>query len=663
LKKATLEEEKNTLEDYKLLQKDSIVGAIANAYKKNAKAAENVNSVQNVVNKDRKGDVERYLAAHPELQESDLTLISNGVEKTLLNIYTAGRLAIKKAEATGDEKTIKEAHEIYDDYVNIYKTDSEGRITEINTDAAKKVMARETGGGLELNLDEKKVFSVKVDDSEKNIKKAFSALGFDVEGAGKDKAKAAGLAFATAFLGTGLAALFGHSHKTASASATAQGETVQKDISWLASNGEAFTSLVEAQGGEAAVSVVAEACAKIPWLATLGAPALAGLAAYLLAKGKTDDVLNGANLKEALNNIKGADDKARPVLRDIKEMEITGDPTKDMAIKLAVLAAKQGESTKTLNERELVDAREALLQLKEAIPKIEDEAAQQPEQPEQPEQPVQPEEPVQPEQPEQPETPVAPENLKGWARDHALFDKYKATERDKNGVDKGRVQMVEGTVVGVTGDYEAPDTIKMQDDTNKDRIKDKIDTFNYRKLTDEEIAAGKTKDGRTIQIPDEIKNAGKPLYILETAVNEKNQDIKAKHEEVYQLNLEKSEDGKTYNYKLEQYEGMSGSGVTSAVPAKTTTVKKAVTKPTTGTGKADKTKTKEADPSTGKTEKEAAPKQYQFKLKSGAVVVPSPDEKGVYIDKATGDRWKRRPDGNFVKISSGTAKGTGKAKA
>jgi hypothetical protein len=242
-----------------------------------------------------------------------------------------------------------------------------------------------------------------------------------------------------------------------------------------------------------------------------------------------------------------------------------------------------------------------------------------------------------------------------------LFDKYNATERDKNGVDKGRVQMVEGTVVGVTGDYEAPDTIKMQDDTNKDRIKGKVDTFNYRKLTDEEIAAGKTKDGKTIQIPDEIKNAGKPLYILETAVNEKNQDIKAKHEEVYQLNLEKSEDGKTYNYKLEQYKGMSGSGVTSAVPAKTTTVKKAVTKPATGTGKADKAKTKEADPSTGKTEKEAAPIQYQYKFKGGTVVVPSPNEKGVYIDNATGDKYKRRPNGNFVKISSGTAKDTGKA--
>jgi hypothetical protein len=173
----------------------------------------------------------------------------------------------------------------------------------------------------------------------------------------------------------------------------AQGETVQGEINWIASNGETFYHYYEAQGGSAAAEAVAEACAKLPVVGQLAAPVLAGVTAFFLTKGVTEDTFNGANVGEVLENIQVASKDAQPVLMQIRDMEITGDKKTDDAIKAAVIKASIGEETTKCNLRELSKAYIDLKNTAEKIKIIEGEI-KQPEQVEEPEPPV---EPVKPE--------------------------------------------------------------------------------------------------------------------------------------------------------------------------------------------------------------------------------------------------------------------------
>ena len=106
--------------------------------------------------------------------------------------------------------------------------------------------------------------------------------------------------------------------------------------------------------------------------------------------------------------------------------------------------------------------------------------------------------------------------------------------------------------IAITGDKQSPDTIQIKDNTNQ-----KINTFEYRKLTDEEVAKGVTKGG--VKLTGLGGRKG-PFYILTKAIDTQG-NLRNRHPEVYQLELDDNDD--TTNYHLEQYDGMNGSGVSS----------------------------------------------------------------------------------------------------
>ena len=317
-----------------------------------------------------KSQAEAFKEEHPELKDN-VKVVNNDDMEALTKLHQRGVDAIKEAEATGDPDKIAEAHAMYDDYVDIFGVDDEGNTdyTVINTRNVQNILVDKSGGDQNFNLDETQVLADDLQMSKGEIRHLAKTFGFGTEKGLKNKFIAAGTAAAAALAGNALSAIFGktHSHQTAEATSTAHGETVQGEVDWIATNGETFSQYYEAQGGTAVASVVAEACAKIPLVGQLAGPILAGVTAFFLTKGKTEDLFNGANAEEALNQIQTADKEARPVLKMIRDMEITGDPEVDTAIKLAVIKASIGEDTKACNLRELS---KAYVDLKDTVEKI-----------------------------------------------------------------------------------------------------------------------------------------------------------------------------------------------------------------------------------------------------------------------------------------------------
>ena len=159
---------------------------------------------------------------------------------------------------------------------------------------------------------------------------------------------------------------------------------------------------------------------------------------------------------------------------------------------------------------------------------------------------------------------------RGHARDNELLAKRNApTDRNDPNAKAQYVIANERGEIAVTGNYNEPDTITIKDNTNS-----KVNTYSYRKLTDAEIAAGKTSDGQPIK---GLEGRQGPFYVLVSATDERG-SLKTRHTEVFQLEVipkeevveEKDENGNitkttiTRNdYRLEQYQGMSGSGRSS----------------------------------------------------------------------------------------------------
>jgi len=139
---------------------------------------------------------------------------------------------------------------------------------------------------------------------------------------------------------------------------------------------------------------------------------------------------------------------------------------------------------------------------------------------------------------------TTPTKMRGYAKDNAMLSRLGISSNEK----MGRAQWVEanedGELTTTGSNAEKPETITMKDNTNG-----RVNTYTYKLLTPEQAEAkGLTGDG--------------PFYVLESVTNGDGTDIKASHEEVFKLNLQKDSDG-TYNYNLEQDAGMAGSGTSS----------------------------------------------------------------------------------------------------
>ncbi len=323
-----------------------------------------------------KKQAKEFKEANPELAKG-VKVASDDDMEALTKLQSLGTQAIKEAEESGDEAAIKAAHAKYDDYVNIFGQNEDGSVdyTNINVRNVQNVLVDMSGGDQRFNIDETRVFADKLNMKNSDIEDLADTFNFGHESRYNAKWRAAGIAAGAALVGNAINAAFGntHSHQHAESTSVAEGQTVQGKVEWIASNGEEFRHIYKAQGGQAVASAVADACAKIPVVGQLAGPALAGVTAFILTKGQPEDLFNGANAEAVLENIQTADKDARPVLKQIRDMEITGDPKRDAAIKLAVIKASMGEDTKACNLRELSKAYIDLKNTKEKIRVIEEE--------------------------------------------------------------------------------------------------------------------------------------------------------------------------------------------------------------------------------------------------------------------------------------------------
>jgi len=167
----------------------------------------------------------------------------------------------------------------------------------------------------------------------------------------------------------------------------------------------------------------------------------------------------------------------------------------------------------------------------------------------------------------------------GHARDHELLRKRNAPTESNDPTakaqyviadERGEIRVTPSVVDG-KNNYDEPEEITMSDNTNG-----KVNTYTYRKLTQAEIDSGKAADGTALT---GLQGRKGPFYVLTSATDPKG-NLKTNHTEVFQLELipeeevveEKDEKGnvkrtkiKRNNYKLEQYQGMNGSGRTSMI--------------------------------------------------------------------------------------------------
>lgn len=357
-------------------------GGIQKAAKNNVKNFTNVYEREQVFTS--KEEEELYLEKNPD-KKGTTAHLSEKQRVAVAKISSYAQFQIDEAQKSGSAEALKAAQERWGDYADIcpivYDTDKDGNkvpkkdkngyvIRDWNNPDTRKTqnaLVDESGFDQRFNDDElkkmEKMYHIKKGDIKGTVKK----YGFGTENLNGKKLKNAAIATAAAGLGN---LLMNRSvHKKAEASATAEGETVQGEVKWLATNGEKFYKYFEAKGGTAAVSVVAEAVAKIPGLNLVAGPALAGITTYFLSNSQSEDAFNGARAEEVLNNInlvEGKDNK--PIVLAIKDMQITGNEGVDKKIKAAVLeAAINGKA----NTEELLASYENLKTFAKEIGKVE----------------------------------------------------------------------------------------------------------------------------------------------------------------------------------------------------------------------------------------------------------------------------------------------------
>lgn len=288
------------------IKKGKGAGGIEKAAKNNVKNFTNVKERTHVFTS--KEEEEKFLAQPGNEKYEGHTAHLNGKQQVAVSKISAyAQFQIDQAEKSGSPEELKAAQQKWGEYADIcppiFETDEQGNVkldkdgnkiakrdkngfivrdwTHPDTRKTQNALVDESGFDQRFNDDElkkmEKMYHIKKSDIKGTVKK----YGFGTENLNGKKWKNAALATAAAGLGN---LLMNRSvTKRAAASATAEGETVQGEVKWLASNGEKFYKYFEAKGGTAACSVVAEAVAKIPGLNMVAGPALAGITAYFLS--------------------------------------------------------------------------------------------------------------------------------------------------------------------------------------------------------------------------------------------------------------------------------------------------------------------------------------------------------------------------------------------
>lgn len=543
------------------------------------------------------------------LQEAAAKKVEDALKSYRLNeeIYNNAKTPEDKRAAF--EVMKQAAAEINDNYLASQMFDKDGNV---NTEAYQKAMLQYAGSDFKGNIDERKVLAKDADVKKRHTDNMLEAGGLDAE---KDYTWAMRAGVFVAGLGSGaLAGLLGGgatatavatavATATSSATATAHSSaTAELDVNIPTPGGEYNAFITTTVENTVTTTVVNTATSTVTDTATKaisnGTKALNGLlgsalpsilAALAVKDNGGKDVFNGAAVMDVLENpdqVKGRQNKT--IMNQLVDMEITGDPVRDKIIKAALLNEAMSDKTgKKVNTRELLAAYAAAEELKDhpelVTPEKNEEVTTPPS--------------TTPPAPQPTTTEVdvfditgngftdenggavaviengktkEAQGSRGHARDIELLKKRNAPvdSNDPNAKAQYVIANEKGEI-SVTGNYESPDTITIKDNTNN-----KVNSYEYRKLTDAEIAAGKTKDGQTIS---GLEGRQGPFYVLVSATDAKG-SLKTKHLEVFQLNLvpkeevieEKDEKGNIvrttihrYDYQLEQYKGMSGSGTSS----------------------------------------------------------------------------------------------------
>ncbi len=414
MKEKELQKLENKYENAKALSSTRGERGIARAAKRNAKNYDNIDNVHQVFTSKAARDA--YLKEHPE-EKDHAVVLSKKQNSTLSKAIGYSQAYIKIAEedlanATDPaakaeaEARLNEAKAKYGDLATCM--DEKGNIDAKKLQSGLMVFSGADG---RFNIDEKDEVAKKFGLSRSKVRSLASEVGFGNESATLRRFGAAGAAAAATALGS----LIGPHKKTArseshasstatqtvtqtaseTATATAHafdeqtsveiykfldssGNPVFKEISATAKAeatetvSKTATATATATATTTAVAdAVASACAKVPVLGQLAGPVIAGISAFIIANPQSKDAFNGNSVDtvlENLNAVSGRDNKK--IVAQIQNMEITGDTTRDKAIKAAVIEASLGGESAKANTEELLAAYQNLVDTKNALDKI-----------------------------------------------------------------------------------------------------------------------------------------------------------------------------------------------------------------------------------------------------------------------------------------------------
>lgn len=384
---------------------------IARAARRNAKnydrlGGENEKARQVFISKDQE---EAYLKEHPEdkghtvvlsrKQQSNLGRVIGYAQAYIEDAEEAVANATDPAAKAEAEKQLQLTKEKFGDLATCMDDND-----NIDAKKLKEGLLVFSGADGRFNIDEKTEVAKFSGLKNKHIRSLAKELGFGDESATARRFGAAGIAAAT----TALASLIGPHKKSASAKSTASAtetvtvtdEDIQTataqfkgdvlvSIEGVGADGNPFvqnfkqyvesapvTETAHAQStATATASVVAEAVAnasaKIPILGQLAGPVVAGIAAFIMANPQSKDAFNGVAVEEVLENLNAVSGKDnKKIVANIQNMEITGDPARDKAIKAAVIQASLGGNSAKANTEELLGAYQMLKDTKDALDKI-----------------------------------------------------------------------------------------------------------------------------------------------------------------------------------------------------------------------------------------------------------------------------------------------------
>ena len=561
--------------------KNKGVGGIVDAAKNNVENMENVLNVEKVyTNKD---EMELFLEENPSMK-GKVKFLNKGGQEALSNMIADANVVLSRAQTAHEEGRITD--EQYEQIKAKYELRTSAHLYNsdgtINVRAVQNALVDISGSDQNFNLDE---IGVTADDllvKKKHVKSLAKTFGFGTEGEGKQRWTAFAKAALPALVGNlVMNGIFGRQSSSAHAKESANQEywyadsstteRVQTVIDGYNSDGSAFREIftevtTNPNWEKGAASVTAEAFAKataqIPWLGTLAGPVAAGVFAFFMCHPETESAFGDATIEKALQDLNVVEgDENKLIVAQIQNMEITGNTVMDNRIKAAVLKQSRGETTQKINTEELLAAYQSLKDTKAKIQEIITT-------------PIETTSTTETTTTTPTPDPTTTEVIgRGMAVDHALLNKrgvgiptgFDPVTHKPSGPAQYVIAESQGELE-VTGDNKKePDTITMHDNTNT-----KVNSYKYRKITAKEIEQGYLDDGKKTPIKmSEIAGRTGPFYVLESVEDDKG-TLKTKHAEIYSLTVvenKTTEDDNdvviSYDYKLEQFEGDSGSGRSS----------------------------------------------------------------------------------------------------